>query len=98
MQSNINNISFNFSQARRLITRITSSRKQFKAALEELDREVADMHTWWEGNSYTRFREIYSSAASGMPSRLETMDETSDYVTKVSNGKDDFESRGKSRF
>ena len=96
MQSN--RVSFNFSQARRLIGRIASNRSQFMGVLEELEREVADMPTWWEGNSHARFREMYNCVMSEMPPRLDIMDDTSEYVTKVSNRKDDIEARGKTRF
>jgi len=90
--------SFNFSQSKSLVNKINSCKAQLNAALGDLEREISDTPSWWEGESQAAFYEGYRCAVSGIASRLEMMTELSSYITRVSNDKDNFEAKGKKRF
>ena len=91
-------VKFNFSQAKNLSKKIDSFKTQLDAVLEDVKREITNMPDWWEGESQIAFNERNMSAITEMASRLETITDLSSYIIKVSNEKDNFETRGKNRF
>ena len=91
-------ISFDFARAKTLVDSIGAEKIKFSVALNAYEHEITGMHEWWEEEALDAFLDRYKPIVSKVDACLAMMDDIKNYVTKVSNAKDDIEKKGKNRF
>jgi len=92
-----NNIQFDFNRAQNLIDLLKDCKKRLTAAAEEIKSAAPD-ENWWAGPSQQAFAERLFEAFPDLDEYGGVVDDTLNYVKKVSEDKSDFEKKGKARF
>jgi len=92
-----NDIKFDFNRAQNLIAVLEDCKKRLTAAAVEIKSAAPD-ESWWAGPSQQAFAERLLEALPDLDDYGSVVDDTLNYLKKVSDDKSDFEKKGNARF
>ena len=92
-----NEIQFDFNKAQNLIAVLEDCRNRLAIAAKEI-KSAAPNGSWWLGMSQLAFMERFFETLPNINEYERVVNDTLNYLRKVSSAKSDFEKKGKNRF